>query len=283
LKTLITGASGFLGRNFLNTRLSDEVHTLSRTPIPNLDFELQGHIGDMTSSRTLHNLANLRFDRVIHLAWSGLPDLSPENNEKNLLASKRFFTTMIDSGVQEIITIGSCLEYGGLTGCIREDISGYDINHFGLAKLELLDFLKRQAIDYYWVRLFYAFGPYQHPNSLLNRGLDSQAQGQILELREPNAAKDFVYAKDVTRAIEMLIASPADSGVYNVGSGTLTSPAMMLKYLLEATPREPDLQESKLIGLKADLGKIKSACGWQPEYSSKKGVDAFKLWISKNA
>ena len=282
MRTLITGASGFIGRNFLHNRLKGEIHTLTRTPILKPNYELHSHVGDINNRGTLHDLANLRFDRVIHLAWDGLPNLSPENNEKNLLTTKRFFISMIESGVQEIITIGSCLEYGDLAGFVSEDVSGQNVDHFGQTKLELLDFLKQQSINYYWIRLFYAFGPYQHPNSLLNRGLESYALQQVLELREPNAAKDFIYIRDVVNAIEMLIDSPAASGVYNVGSGTLTSPAMMLKYLLEATPINLELQESKLIGLRADLGKIKNSCGWEPEYSSKKGVDAFKQWIAQN-
>jgi nucleoside-diphosphate-sugar epimerase len=283
LRTLITGASGFIGRNFLYNRPIGELHTLTRTPIIKPTQELHSHIGDINNLGTLHDLAKLRFDRVIHLAWDGLPNLSEENNEKNLSTTKRFFISMIESGVQEIITIGSCLEYGDLTGSVSEDVSGQNIEHFGQTKLELLDFLKEQGIHYFWIRLFYAFGPYQHPNSLLNRGLESRARQQVLELREPNAAKDFIYIRDVVNAIEMLLDSPAVSGVYNVGSGTLTSPAMMLKYLLETIPNDLELRESNLVGLRADLGKINSACGWEPEYSSKRGVDAFKNWISQNA
>lgn len=283
LRTLITGASGFIGRNFLHNRPIGELHTLTRTPILKTTQEFHSHIGDINNLGTLHDLAKLRFDRVIHLAWEGLPNLSVENNEKNFAATKRFFISMIESGVQEIITIGSCLEYGDLTGSVSEDVSGQNIEHFGQTKLELLDFLKQQGIHYFWIRLFYAFGPYQHLNSLLNRGLESRARQQVLELREPNAAKDFIYIRDVVNAIEMLLDSPAVSGVYNVGSGTLTSPAMMLKYLLETIPNDLELRESNLVGLKADLGKINSACGWEPEYSSKRGVDAFKNWISQNA
>ena len=283
LRTLITGASGFIGRNFLHNRPIGELHTLTRTPFIKPTQELHSHIGDINNLGTLHDLAKLRFDRVIHLAWDGLPNLSEENNEKNLSTTKRFFISMIESGVQEIITIGSCLEYGDLTGSVSEDVSGQNIEHFGQTKLELLDFLKEQGIHYFWIRLFYAFGPYQHPNSLLNRGLESRARQQVLELREPNAAKDFIYIRDVVNAIEMLLDSPAVSGVYNVGSGTLTSPAMMLKYLLETIPNDLELRESNLVGLRADLGKINSACGWEPEYSSKRGVDAFKNWISQNA
>jgi nucleoside-diphosphate-sugar epimerase len=283
LRTLITGASGFIGRNFLNDRPKGELHILTRAPILYPIEELHSHIGDINNLGTLHDLANLKFDRVIHLAWEGLPNLSVENNEKNFSATKRFLISMIESGVQEIITIGSCLEYGDLTGCVSEDVSGQNIDHFGRTKLELLDFLKQQGINYYWIRLFYAFGPYQHPKSLLNRGLESRALQQVLELREPNAAKDFIYIKDAIKAIELLIDSSAESGVYNVGSGTLTSPAVMLKYLFDALPNDFELHESNLIGLQADLGKIKNACGWEPEYSSKKGVDDYKKWISQNA
>lgn len=283
MRTLVTGASGFIGRNFLHKRPKGELHTLTRTPILNPVQEFHSHIGDINNLETLRDLAKLRFDRVIHLAWDGLPNLSTENNEKNLSATKRFLILMIESGVQEIITIGSCLEYGDLTGCVSEDVSGQNVNHFGRTKLELLDFLKQQGIEYYWIRLFYAFGPYQHPKSLLNRGLESRALQQVLELREPYAAKDFIYVKDAINAIKILIDSSAESGVYNVGSGALTSPTMMLKYLLEAIPNDLELHESNLIGLRADLGKIKNACGWEPEYSSKKGVDDYKIWISQNA
>lgn len=283
LKTLITGASGFIGRNFLHNRPKGELHILTRAPILYPIQELHSQIGDINNLGTLHDLANLKFDRIIHLAWEGLPNLSVENNEKNFVATKRFFTSMIESGVQEIITIGSCLEYGDLRGCVSEDVSGQNIDHFGRTKLALLDFLHQQGVDYYWIRLFYAFGPYQHPKSLLNRGLESRALQEVLELKEPNAAKDFIYIKDAINAMEMLIDSSAESGVYNVGSGKLTSPAVMLKYLFEVIPNDFELHEPNLIGLRADLGKIKNACGWQPQYSPKKGVDDYKIWISQNA
>lgn len=278
VRTLVTGASGFIGQSLLSQHLTGEVHVLSRSKLRAGNLNHIQHVGDLQDRAVIKRLSDLKFDRVIHLAWQGLPELTEENNKLNLLLSKNFVKAMIDSGVAEVNLVGSCLEYGDLDTEVDESSIGTNIGEFGEAKLDLLDFISAERIDFRWFRVFYAYGPNQHRQSLLSAAYESLLKGVPFNIRDPKLARDFIYVDDVSRAIRMLLNSPLSYGVFNVGSGNSTGVGELVGTLqTQMNLPSMNIKEYEL-SLRANYEKIASTCGWRPQVDIEQGVSEFIQW-----
>jgi len=279
MKTLITGPSGFIGKSLLQQKFEGEIHTLSRKPFNSSRVGIRQHYGDLHDIDLIKKLASLKFERVVHLAWQGLPDLAPDNNRLNFNLSKNFLDSLIDSGVKEINISGSCLEYGTLNELVNENTPGVNIGDFGQTKLELLDYVKSQLIPFRWFRIFYAYGPFQHKNSLLMQAYGNAKTGSSLIAREPTDSRDFIYVSDVARAISMLLQAKDAFGVFNIGSGKSVSSGTLINIVNQEmkVPLLADLQSSN--SLKANYNKIEQACGWTPTIDISEGISEFLQWV----
>ena len=282
MKTLITGASGFIGQHLLKYKLKGEIHILSREPIGHQVSGIIQHHGDLRDFSRLKELASHNFERLIHLAWSGLPSLTKENNRTNLELSKNLINVFSDTGVSEINMVGSCLEYGSLDKLVSEDDIGTNICEFGDTKLELLEYLATKHLNYRWMRVFYAYGPSQHPNSLLRQGYLSAKKGAFLSLANPALSRDFIYVDDVASGISSLINEQSEYGIYNLGSGMSTSVSQMINLVNEEMGLPSIGFEESLKSLRADIRKINYACGWEPTTNVSTGVRKSVQWMIDN-
>lgn len=278
MKTLITGSSGFIGRALLRQNLIGELHVTSRV-YTSLPAGITGHFGDLGDQDFVKCLAEQKFERVIHLAWEGLPNLSEANNLRNLRTSKRFLEILASSGVKDFQIAGSCLEYGDKTGQLSEGVIGENLSDFAAAKVELLEFVAGLGIAYKWYRIFYAYGPFQHTNSLLSSAYLSAKKGVSLKLSNPNISRDFIYVDDVAKAISRLIETTNVSGIFNIGSGKGTPVKNLVGALNSIMGLEvQDLVAEESPTLTADIRKISKTCGWTPEVSIEQGVKKFVDW-----
>lgn len=278
MRTLITGATGFLGSSLLRNVAFDDLHTVSLHSRRTSQARAIHHVGDIRDAGFLNELSEIRFDRIIHFAWQGLPSLTPENNLRNLKMTLDFFDVMIKSGVREINVTGSCLEYGDLLSSVTEEILGSNVGDFGRTKLAILDYLTSVDIPYRWFRVFYAYGPNQHSSSLLHSAYQSVKNGSPFKLQNPNISHDFIYVDDVTRAIGMLLSTPNSYGVFNIGSNNSTSVGRLTSLLLNAMNGTPILKDDEMASLRADFNKLRTSCGWNPLVSLEEGTRKFLEW-----
>lgn len=278
MKTLITGSSGFIGRALLKQNLTGDLHVTSRVST-SLPVGITGHFGDLSDQEFLKYLAEQEFEQVIHLAWEGLPNLSEENNLRNLEISKKILEILASSGVEDFQIAGSCLEYGDKTGQVNEEVIGENLSDFAATKIKLLEFVASLGVTYKWHRIFYSYGPFQHDNSLLSSAFLSAKNGVSLKLSNPNISRDFVYVDDVAKAMSQLIETPGVSGIFNIGSGKDT----LVKDLVDALNSKMGLEIQDQVvevspALTADIKKITETCGWTPDVSIEQGVKKFVDW-----
>ncbi len=278
MKTLITGSSGFIGRALLKQNLTGDLHVTSRVST-SLPVGITGHFGDLSDQEFLKYLAEQEFEQVIHLAWEGLPNLSEENNLRNLEISKKILEILASSGVEDFQIAGSCLEYGDKTGQVNEEVIGENLSDFAATKIKLLEFVASLGVTYKWHRIFYSYGPFQHDNSLLSSAFLSAKNGVSLKLSNPNISRDFVYVDDVAKAMSQLIETPGVSGIFNIGSGKGT----LVKDLVDALNSKMGLEIQDQVveensALTADIKKITETCGWTPDVSIEQGVKKFVDW-----
>ena len=281
MKTLVLGASGFIGSAFLRLNRVDDIEVVSRDK--DLNFSgYKKHTGDIKDKTFLQYLANQKFEKVINLAWEGLPVLSEHNNKLNLEMHLNTIKVFAESGTKQFDIAGSCLEYGDFVGSAKEDSIGLNLSDFARSKLLLLDFLQCQNISHRWFRIFYAYGPKQHINSLLVSAYLKAKMGLNLELNNPNISRDFIYVDDVASAIKKLTSDSSAQGVFNIGSGVPTNITLMVSKVYEYFGLDfKVLKTDQNRSLIADTSRIKEVCGWNPEYPISIGVDEYIKWADK--
>lgn len=223
MRILLTGGSGFVGRAVLKTLVKHrelKIEVVSRGG--NDDFFSQVgvifHKFDYIRKSDYQEKLLSKFDVLIHCAWEGLPRKSLLLNNKNLEGTTKLFKDFVRFGGQKIISIGSCLEYGGAVGKISEEFSGENVGSFGLTKRKVLGCLKDIDCDYAWIRPFFLYGPNQHADSLLRTTIDKGLKTDYEWLTNPRKRNDFTYVGDVANLIFQILESNSYIEEINLGS-----------------------------------------------------------------
>ena len=267
MKTLILGSGGFVGKSLMRILENDnEIVLLSKSRLKNPPSNYPEIVGNLECEETLELITRSKFKRVIDCAWFGLPDLSNSNNLLNLEIKKKLIKVLIESGVQEINSLGSCLEYGSLKGQVAEDMMGENLSDFAGVKLEILKILDESGVNYRWFRPFYLIGQGQHHNSLLNTAIKIAASGEIFTPREPATSYDFIDIEDAVQGMKKAMESSTCLGIINLGCGLTHSVNDVVNLVRQKFGQEPHESE-KISGLFASIEKINSATGWKPEIS----------------
>lgn len=276
MKICITGGTGFIGKHLVERlrRGGHEILELSHARAK--EGGVQYIKGEMEKFRP---------DAVVHLAWEGIPDASEALAKKNVEMSIELIRITGEAKCKTFLGTGSCLEYGGLKGKVREEDAGTPPNPLYKAKAELYKKGKEQAerlgIKFIWARPFYVYGPGQKKESLIPQLITTFKKGEKLKLQNPDAANDFIYVKDASEALALLVEKNAPAGAYNIGSGKITSVREIARTVAEElNAPEPELppQGTLFQTFFADIQKIKEATGWRPATKLEEGIQTMVSW-----
>lgn len=280
MRVLLTGATGFLGRRLVPLLADHEVLCPTRrvdalAEIPHV-VPLAADLNDPTTWTE----AVLRFrpECCLHLAWEGLPDYSLSRCRQNLDTSIRLIEVLAESGVQRVVVAGSCWEYGRVTGQVAETTEPRDCGVFAVTKHALRTMVEGVAraanFEYRWARIFFVYGSGQRPVSLIPSAREAFRAGRVPEIREPGVAQDFIHVDDAARALVALAESPADSGIYNIGTGVPTTVGAVVNRVARHYEKPALFAAGRPItGFWADISRITGATGWTPTISVDAGVE----------
>ena len=86
-------------------------------------------------------------------------------------------------------------------------------------------------IKLYWFRLFYVYGNGQRIGSLIPTIINSIINNKKLTLYNINKKHDYIFIDDVVNIISYFSKKKIPSGIYNVGTGKLTSNKVIYQYI----------------------------------------------------
>ena len=226
MKVLVTGATGFIGNYVVEELLKSghEIVATSRNKDKAINSAWWSKVKyvecDLDSGTDFFSVFNSP-EIVIHLAWDGLADYSSSSHfEKTLFVSYSFLKNMIESGVKDIVVLGTCLEYGLQSGCLTENLSTKPVTAYGLAKDTLRKFIEALQEQYEfnlrWIRLFYVYGKNQGRNTLYSQ-LESTVDNneKIFNMSGGEQLRDYLQVEKAAEYIASVALQNDINGIIN--------------------------------------------------------------------
>ena len=286
MKVLITGATGFVGQWTTKALLDrgHEVYAVSRVFSNGANEKVNWIVGNLDDLSFIENvLSDMSFDSLIHLAWEGLPNYSEENCLKNFKMTKELFELARRHLKGSVISTGSCWEYESRFGEQSEQSTLGTTGGSFLGVKNALRFLgeslcKEAGIAFYWMRLFFVYGPGQREGALMPSIFNALLSDRELPIRNPNNANDFIYVEDVAAAIcEVMEKQPA-ACCFNVSSGKSVRVGDIVSLVKDVSEKVLDLTKINSSPIEASQDfwgsneRMKSELSWSPHFDLKKGI-----------
>lgn len=232
-KILVTGATGFIGNQVIPLLLA-KGHNVIATARSEMKARDQNWFSSVKFLALDFSELNSEInyfqyfgfpDKLLHLAWEGLPNyLEDFHIEENLPRHKLFLQNLLINGLKDITVTGTCYEYGLQEGCLSETMNADPVTSYGIAKNELKKCLftlgQENKINVKWLRLFYMFGKGQAANSLYTH-MENAVEEKALEFKMSGGeqVRDFLPLSKMAKMIAAATVQNDINGIINCCSG----------------------------------------------------------------
>src|SRR5262245_33778665 len=300
-RLLITGATGFLGVPCVRAaREHFEVHAVARDRDPHAEREVYNfHSCDLLNvAETIRLVEDIRPTHLLHLAWIVTPGVywtSPENHCW-VDASKRLLLAFARCGGQRAVITGTCAEYDWSVASRCHEFNTPTRPHttYGRCKLELskwaAQFSREREVRLAWARLFWMYGPREHPARLVPSVARSLLAGLPAACSTGTSQRDFLHGDDVADGLITLTKSEL-TGSVNIGSGEPVTVRSVIEHVANACGR-PDLVrlgEREILAtepplLVADVSRLRDELNWKPRLDLARGLrEGVEWWRMRRA
>jgi nucleoside-diphosphate-sugar epimerase len=295
MRILISGATGFLGLPCVRQAAAAgiEVHAVARADRSEFPAGVQFHAVDLFDDEQVTALAAaIRPTHLLHLAWVATPGVywtSPDNR-RWADASLKLLNTFAEYGGRRAALAGTCAEYdwagGGL--CHEFDTPTRPTTVYGTWKNRLRERVELVAgatgVRVAWARLFFLYGPREHPARLVPGVTNALLAGRPAEITAGTQVRDFLHVEDAADALVRLLLSDVP-GPVNIGSGEPVVVRTVVETVAEVVGR-PDLVRlgakptpaNEPPRLYADVGRLRNEVGWSPRMTLRQGLADTVAW-----
>lgn len=283
---LLTGAAGFIGRQCIPHLLRDgfEIHAHARTRPSGPAGGVVWHSGDLLdSSATELLLDEITPSHLLHTAWCppGVNWGAPENHEW-VDGSDRLLRAFAERGGRRAVVTGSCAEYDWRFDRYAESVPLAPKTVYGRCKATLHDRLMALSattgLSSAWGRLFFTYGPGEHPSRLVASVTTAMLRGEEARCSHGRQIRDWLHASDVAGALVALLTSKA-TGAVNIAAGVGHSVRDVVA-IIAAEIGRPDLPRFGVVpsgpddapSIVADVTRLSGEVGWRPRFDLRAGL-----------
>ncbi len=298
-RVLVTGATGFIGRNSLPelVKRGYEVVAITSRPIESKVDGVEFVQCDLTNHEEMKDVvANAKATHLLHLAWRAAVGgiWTAPDNINWLHTGLSLAEAFVDAGGKRITMAGSCGEYEWTSGLCKEGVTALNPStYYGGCKLGLFHALRGYSdandVEFAWGRIFFVYGPGEHHSRLGADVVLSLLRGEEARCSHGMQLRDYIHSGDAGRGLAALLDSNL-IGDYNLGTGQAVRVKDVIEALGEAVGR-PDLiklgarqapaYEPPLIV--ADMEKtMKSDIDWKPKFDLQTGAADTVAWFKEH-
>ena len=292
MRILVTGATGFIGAAFVRLARA-RGHELAALARP--ETITRGALRDADGLRWLggtlaeppwEDIARFAPEHCLHAAWIADPGVYLDSplNADYLHWSLAFLARLKAAGAPRAMALGTCIEYRVDGQPAREDATPLEpVSPYARAK----DALRRgveegiagPGFGFCWGRVFYPYGPGEHPSRLCSVLARRLLAGETLRLKTPDSAKDYIYIDDLAAAI-LAIMEGGLTGTINLGTGAGVTVRELARTIGRLLQREELVEETSpaavdpLYYVVADARRLRRETGWRPAWTLEAGLRA---------
>jgi nucleoside-diphosphate-sugar epimerase len=250
------------------------------------------HSADLLDASRVNALVSeIEPTHLLHLAWYAVPGkyrTSPENL-RWVQASLELYMAFAACGGRRVVGAGSCIEYGREDArCSEATTTLAPSTLYGACKhaLHVMSeaFAREAGLSAAWGRVFFLYGPHEHPDRLVAHVTRSVLGGERVRTTHGNQVRDFLHVADVAAALVALLDSEV-SGAVNIASGFPVALKELFGKIAELTGRGELIEVGALptpVGeppvICADVTRLRDEVGWSPQYDLDRGIEETVEW-----
>lgn len=307
MRVVVTGASGFLGRNALlraprdwdvvavHHRATDLAAFAARHGLANV----RAWRCDLTDAADVGRLAaeiGGRADAVLYFAANGDPAVSAEHPRHDLHANALALVTFLERvATDHVVFASSGAVYDGSSGPVTPDTKIAPVLPYAISKLASEQYLrffaeKRGTVgSYVNVRFFGAYGPYEAERKITTRWLRGMAAGQreFVIRGDGKNLIDFMHVDDAIDGYLTLLRARGTSVTLDFASGAPTTidgvaEAMATALGIDITIRHEGIVPEYIEFHSVDT-TMRERYGFVPRISFTEGFRRFKAFFDREA
>jgi UDP-glucose 4-epimerase len=286
-RILVTGGSGFIGRQVVSDLLSAgaQVRVLDLQPHPNPDVDLVQ--GDMIERDVLDAALQGGIDGVVHLAAVTSVLRSVEHpvltHRTNVEATAMLLEGARNAGATSLVFTSTNAVAGPMRGsAITESEVLAPLTPYGATKAagEMLmsAYTAAYGLRCAVLRLTNVYGPgMQAKDSIVARLMRAIRMGGIFEIYgDGRQVRDYVHAADVTAAVRLGLLDERWAGPTVIGAGRSLSVLEVIDAVRQVTGAELDVQHGparpgEMPAVIVDSRAARER-GWSPRYTFEEGL-----------
>lgn len=272
-RVLVTGSSGFLGRNVVDFFQEQNYEVIPFDKTDGKDI--------MDDSALKKDL--LKIDYVLHLAAVGDVYLAAKNPKLAATIGVAGTANLIHvanqlKNVKKIIYVSTWEVYG------EPEYQPLDENHpcnpdhpYSISKYagELMVKSKLNNIPWVILRLGSAYGPNMRSNAVIPLFINKAINGEEITIaRKGNQIRQFTHAVDIAKALMLACEKPVKNEVFNIVSAqkqTIKQIAELVKSKIDVKIKYGPKRKGDVPPAEVSSAKARKILGWEPHVSFNEG------------
>lgn len=243
MKIAVTGASGYLGRNFISMYRDRHgfvalTRDLSRVGEAEMIAGVEYRETDY-SPESLHE-ALKGCEAVVHLAYAMATkeneQAGMEAYESSLAASQNVFASALDLGITNMVFASSRLVYPSRSDePFREDGPVEPAMAYGRSKVmteKMCELFNDRGACIKVLRFGQIIGDKMRVKGMFHIFMEKAAKNEPLTLMGSDV-RDYIYVKDACRAMAAAVEHPEEKGIFNISMGRGTDNRIMAEAIIK--------------------------------------------------